>query len=361
MRILLVYPAGAGPVDGIRDYASRSLEQLRIEGEDAALLRPKRGLRLGPALVAALRPRDDVALILQYNPFTWGRWGVAPSLVLAVGLVRVVRPRTRVLIVIHEGYVPMHGLRLSLLGLLQRLQLRVLLAIVHGALATTGRLTVELTRGWPHRRVDHLPVSSNLPDERGSRSSARAEAGYQDQLVVASFTTGHETHLHGHIARAAEAVAQSSPQPVVLLLLGSNNVPPAAIRGVNRTVAPGFLDARTLARALSTVDVFLAPFADGATTRRTTLMAAMQHGVATVTTLSASTETVLRNGRALAFAAPDDRDRFAAQAVRVATDAPARDEYARAGRALYDRQFSWPIVCARLRQAIATTWESSGR
>jgi glycosyltransferase involved in cell wall biosynthesis len=353
MKLLFVYPEPAARVDGIRDYAARAVEQLRVEGEDAALLHPDRGPRLGPTIVSAVGRRDHVAILVQYNPFAWGRWGFAPFLVVALALLRAARPRARVLLVVHEGYVPIRGWRSLLMGGWQRMQLRILLSLAHGAVATTGRLTAELSRAWPRRRVDHLPVGSNLPDERDSRAHGRELSGYTGQLVIASFSAGHETHLPTHVAGAAEAVARATDEPVVLLQLGSNNPSPSDVLAVSRQVAPGYLEDAELARALATADIFLAPFSDGATTRRTTLMAALQHGIATVTTVSDSTESVLREDGTLALAAVDDIDGFAAQAVRVATDRSAREQHAHNGRALYEHCFSWPIVCAGLRSTIA--------
>lgn len=354
MKILLVYPESADAVDGIRDYAVNMVAQLREEGDEAGLLRPKRGVALAVSLIRALPKRDPMALIVQYNPFSWGQWGVAPILVLALSMVRLRRRNVRVILMIHEGYVPMRNARWRLMGLWQRAQLRVLLSLAHGALATTGRLASELSRAWPRRRVGHLPVGSNVPDERALRKRARTTAP-DGALVIATFTSGHETHLHAFVLRAAEAIARTAPEPIVLLLLGSNNLPPHQLESVARTVAPGYLEGAALARMLSSADVFLAPFADGATTRRTTLMAAIQHEIATITTVSDATETVLKSGGALALAAADDVEQFVAQAVRIANDASLRKQRARAGRALYERHFAWPVVCAGLRAEITAS------
>jgi glycosyltransferase involved in cell wall biosynthesis len=87
-------------------------------------------------------------------------------------------------------------------------------------------------------------------------------------------------------------------------------------------------------------------------------MAALQHGLAIVTTTSDRTDQILVEGGALAFAAADDADGFAAEAVRVGVDPRVREQHALASRALFDRYFSWPIVCAGLRVAIAAAFAS---
>ena len=229
--------------------------------------------------------------------------------------------------------------------------------ISHGAVATTGYLKDELSRGWPRRAISHVPVGSNLPDERASREPARATAGFDGRLVIATFGTGHESHMHALVARAAEAVATSLPEPVILLLLGSGNQAPFEVPAIERSVSPGYLEAQALAQAMSTADIFLGPFSDGATTHRTTLMAALQHGVAAVCTASARTEPMLMGG-ALLLAPPDDPAGFAAQALKLGRDRRLRERYGGEGRALYDRCFSWSAVCAGLRVAVDATFDA---
>lgn len=352
-KLILLHPANADRSDAIRDYAVHVVRQLQSEGRDATLLRPRLGRGLGADVVNALPRRGRVALLVQYNPFSWGRWGVAPHLVWALILVRLRRPKVRVVLTIHEAYVPMKNLRWLLMGAWQRVQVRALLAVAHGAVATAGYLAAELSRGWPRCSISHVPVGSNLPDERSSREAARRAAGYEGQLVIATFSGGHPSHLHALVSTAVEAAAGASPNPVVLLLLGSGDVPPAVRSSVERVDIPGYLDESVLAQALSAADLFLAPYEDGATTHRTTLMAALQHGVAVVTTVTRRTELVLREDQAMPFAAPDDSDGFAAKAVNMAMDSRRREQQAAACRRLYERHFAWPVICAGLWEAAA--------
>jgi glycosyltransferase involved in cell wall biosynthesis len=332
-------------------------EQLRADGEDAILVRPPQGWRAARAIVRVLPRQVRSALVIQYNPFSWGRWGFTPQLVVTIGLVRLLRPRACVMLMVHEAYVPMRDLRWRVMGTWQRLQIRALLALAHDVCASTGLLEEELARGWPSRRVEHLPVGSNLPDGRSARDDSRQAWGCAGRLVVATFTGGHETHLHEWVLRSAVAIAQAVPRPVILLVLGRNGLTATELPGVERTIAPGYLDEGALAGALAAVDVFLAPFLEGATTRRTTLMAAMQHALAIVTTASSITEPELCEGGALTFAAVNDPAAFTAQAIRLASDEQLRERHAMAARALYERRFAWPVLAARLRRACGVDQE----
>jgi glycosyltransferase involved in cell wall biosynthesis len=351
-RIVLAYPAHDRPVDGIRDYAEHLVAQL---GDDATLLRPPRGMRLAGSLLRALPRGAPAVLIVQYNPFAWGRWGIAPSLPLSLGFVRLVRPRTRVVAAFHEAWVPIRDVRSALIGGWQRAQVRALLSLCHRSFAMTEDLARVLSRVWPRRTVGHVPVGSNLPDRRSQREETRVSAGYADHLVLATFANGHETHLGQHVVRATAAVVAASDRPVALLLLGSGNhlsgsLPPDAL-----VLAPGFLEADRLAEALSGADLFLAPFLDGASTRRTTLMASFQHALPTLTTVTARTDRVLRDADAVDATPADDIDAFVARAVALSVSASDRARLARGGRGLFEREFSWPAICGKLRDLLATT------
>ena len=90
-------------MDGIRDYTARVADELHADGCEAEMLQPPLGRGLPASLLRALPKGERTALVVQYNPFSWGRRGVAPALVLALAIIRWRRPRVRVLLVIHEG------------------------------------------------------------------------------------------------------------------------------------------------------------------------------------------------------------------------------------------------------------------
>ena len=103
------------------------------------------------------------------------------------------------------------------------------------------------------------------------------------------------------------------------------------------------------------MDVHLLAIArEGVSTRRTTLMAGLEHGVATVGTLGEATDEVLRrdHGRALLLAPADDHDAFGAAVADLAADAERRRSIADGGRALFDREFTWERITERVFQAL---------
>src|SRR4051794_10542119 len=167
---LLVAGARAGPVDAIAAYNALLAEALRDAGisAQAVSLAPPGGsshtgfMSLSPRLQAA-----DV-VVLQYNPYGFGRRGLSPSLVSDIRRLQRRTRRPKLILMCHERYVPLRGWKWTAIGLLQRLQLAALLRSADAVVVSTGvwRDSLEALGNKP---VIHVPVGSNLPDRRYNR------------------------------------------------------------------------------------------------------------------------------------------------------------------------------------------------
>ena len=104
--------------------------------------------------------------------------------------------------------------------------------------------------------------------------------------------------------------------------------------------APGELPLDAVAAHLRACDVVVQPYPDGATTRRTTLMAALANGVPTVTTAGGHSEPFWATTDAVAVAPAGNADRIAAAAFGLLDDPDARRTLGTRGRELYDREFA---------------------
>jgi glycosyltransferase involved in cell wall biosynthesis len=354
LRIALLYRDGGEQVDGIRDHTRRLAEALR--GTGAADVRMELGVR--PGFTAALRPDDDV-LLVQYNPFSYARWGFAPW--LPVELLRA-RRRRRVALMVHEPYVPMRNLRWSLMGAWQRLQLWLLWLSAGVVLASIEPWTALLARWRPRRPVHHLPVGSNLPDRRARREEARGRLGIAaDEVVLATLGSRSPAWLGGPVLAAATAVAAAG-RPASALLLGADAPDVDGLADVLRVRRPGWLSDEDLAAALAAADLFLLPLADGVSTRRTTLMAALQHAVPVIATHGPLTDrTLVEAGDALRLVPVARVDLFAEAARALAEEPAARLRVGRAGRSLYERAFSWERTAMRLVHALSPAAEAPSR
>ena len=83
-------------------------------------------MRLRPRNIDHAELGHADAVLVQYNPFSYGRWGFAPWLVALTWALRLRRREPRIALMVHEPYVPMITWRSTVMGLWQRAQLRLL-------------------------------------------------------------------------------------------------------------------------------------------------------------------------------------------------------------------------------------------
>lgn len=328
-------------------------------------------LRLVHALVESGHPARYVAgdlsavrragtrptwILLQYMPFSYGRWGVAPVLVRdAIAVKRTTGAMLGVMI--HEAWVPMNDWRTRLIGAYQRVQLRSLLLVADAIIVTTE----SLGRNFGGRAV-HLAVGSNITPNAMTRVTARSKLGIGDELVVALFGTGSPHRALEHAEEAITALAAERGAGTVRVLNLGAGAARLRVPCEVRVNAPGALPAEDVSLHLRASDLLLMTFADGVSTRRTTLMAGLAHGLPVIGLHGISTdEVLLMHPEALMLTPVGDCGAFV-QAVLDITANPERLEVAgRAARQLYANQFDWPVAAHRLMKAFGQDPEPSSR
>lgn len=337
-RIDVLYPHPISQVgDGVRDHGEQFVTALNDGGYVARH--------------AEWAAPDAELIVLQYSPFAWGRYGLAPSLPFRVAALRRRHPRPRIAVMVHEPFLVDGRQRDRLLGLAQREQLRLLCALVDVVLVSIEPWQRLLDR-WKHARpVSHLPVGSNLPDERAERDSARQALGLaEDDVVLAAFDSPHPGRSRALAQTAARAAADAGASR--LLLLGAEALPP--LDGQLPTIVPGALSAKQLARHIAAADIFIAPFVDGVSTRRTTMVAALQHGLPVVGTIGHLTDPALLGpGLGLSLAPLDRPDVFGSSVALLVHSADGRAVASREARALFEQRFAWPVLVDILSGALA--------
>jgi glycosyltransferase involved in cell wall biosynthesis len=339
-RLIVLAAAPSEKADGIYEYTRRLVATL---GDRADVQ------------VSCQNPRESSAdgnhgatILLQYNPFNFGRWGFAPWLPIKLWRLKRSKARPKIALMVHEMYYPISDWKSALMGGWQRVQffaVRVLSDVVFTSVSPWAK---ALQSHRPRRPAHHLPVGSNLPDMRHARRAERARLGIgEDAIVLAAFGTGHPSRMLDYVADAADSVA-SEGRETVLLNLGFNT-PEVSVDRAVRVLAPGHLEDEAISRHLAAADVYLAPFTDGVSTRRTTLMAALQHGLAIVGTDGHNTDEMLRElPGAMRLTPVADRVAFSRSVRDLASDPDARAELGERARTLYEEQFDWSVVCDRL-------------
>ena len=286
------------------------------------------------------------ALLIQYNPFSYGRWGVAPSLVVRLAAARLRRPRVRVFLVVHEPYVAIAGVKTILMAAWHRVQLFALTCLVHSVVVPSSDAARRIG-SFPHPPVV-VPVGSNLPDRQDRRDEARGslEVGPGDVVIVV-FGASAAGRSMAHVAAGLRAAVERAPS-VSLLVLGTGHELPSVVDGV-AVHRPGALPADDVARLMAAGDLFLSAYDDGVSTRRGALMAALQHGLAVVGTTAGRSDAVLVASRGLQLVPVGDTGAFAEAVGRLAADEAERRDRGNAARELYFACFDWDVIVEQLR------------
>lgn len=287
--------------------------------------------------------------LLQYNPFSYGRWGLNLHLPRVMRWIKRRRPDMKFALMVHEPFVPIINAKFAVMATWQRWQLRHL-GLSADIIFFSIDPWVQRFRSWfPGKPVLHLPVSSNIPHVPCSRQEARARLGIADETIVLGlFGTAHTARLLERARSAAQAVRQSGRDLRVLYIGPHGSAVCAALESVS-VITDGALPADEVSRRFAAMDVYLVPLIDGVSTRRTSLMTALQHGVATVGTRGPLTDDMLarQDGRAFLLADVGAPAGFNAHVMRLVDDVPFRERVARDGQRLYHSEFTWPRIAGR--------------
>ncbi len=372
MKVHVIAPALPPALDGIGDHSARLAAGLAGAGHAVTLLAPSgpadpvAGVRVMPAFDPAQRRsvRGLVApaaadrpdwLVLQYNPFSYGRWGLNLSLPRAVAAIRRRSPGTRFALFAHEQFVPVHDWKHAVMTTWQRWQFRRLGRAADVIFSSIDLWAVGNRRRFPNVPVVHLPVGSNLPRVAISRAEARSRLGLAEgDAVLGVFGRTHNSRLMAPLTHAIAAARAAGHRPVLLYLGPDVAAFAAAAAAGTRVIADGAMPAEELSRRLAAVDVFLSPFEDGVSTRRGSFLAALQHGLPTAGTLGAYSDPVFRQtaGRAALLGDAGDDHCLDANTVRLLGDAGLRGSVGAAAAELFERAFAWPVLVRRMTDAL---------
>jgi glycosyltransferase involved in cell wall biosynthesis len=362
------YPPNSG---GVGHYTAQLASALRERGADVHVWCPAIDESAGgtgnhlhalPDVFAAKSEaalddaltRSGGRLLLQYVPNALGRRGANLPFCRWMGRMR--RRGHDVRVMFHEPYfyfTLQHPLR-NALAIAQRAMAVALLRASPVAYLSTETWVRYLRPLAPAGvRFVPLPIPSTLPRtaDAGVAARWRARAGAADGLIGHFGTYGRD--IATELEPALIAVMTREPRAHALLA-GRNSGDFAlalALRHAtlaSRVHATGALDGADAAGALAACDVLLQPYPDGVTTRRTSVMAGLALGVATVTTAGELTEPVWRESQG-AVLAPAGKPAALCDAVSaLLRDGPARRAQAARGRQAYDERFAIEHAVAAL-------------
>jgi glycosyltransferase involved in cell wall biosynthesis len=239
-----------------------------------------------------------------------------------------------------------------------------LLAAAHAVISANEEVSGMVRRrapGWLAARLREIPIGSNIaPAPAGDRAEILARLSLPaDALLIAHFGLVYPGKGLETLLDALRQVRRRHPR-AHLVIVGDTRDEDRQYRASLQTrverlglrpavVWTGRMAEAEASRVLTAADLFVAPFDDGASIRRGSLMAAIAHGRPVVSTNPARPSAWLRDGEGLALVATCDAPALA-QRMTALLDAPAeRARLGAAARTLAAR-FAWPDIAARTRE-----------
>lgn len=356
------YPPEAG---GVGDYTALLARAIVDAGGDAAVWCPgprtaaDDGVevcalpdRFGPAarraLEEAVRARPGT-MLLQYVPNALGARGA--NLAFCRWLRRFGRSAD-VRVMFHEPYFYFgwHPGRNGL-ALAQRLMAYHLLRSASIAFLSTDTWQRYLDPYAPAGLTFvTLPIPATIPAIADSTAIAawrtRLAGSAAAPLVVHFGTFGD--HLATQLRAAIPHLLSAHPAVRVVCAGRGSDAFAASVSYGDRVVATGALEPGDIAAVLRACDLAIQPYPDGVTTRRTTVMAGLANGVATLTTDGVLTERVWHETRAVALVPAGQPQALAARAAALLDDPIARARLGQTAARTYRAHFSLDRTLERL-------------
>ena len=366
------YPPAPG---GVSDYTAAVAAGLAAAGDTVDVWCPGApGLARDPAGVRVHRSRgcwsaDDIRafdedidatpgprrLVIQWVPHAFGQRS------MNLGFCRWVASRARrgdqVDLMVHEPFLAF-GLREGRLNAVAAVHRVMTMRLLKAARRVWVSVPVwaRLLKPWSLGRDTTfcwLPVPSTLrvdDDEQGIEAT-RARVRDGATRVVGHFGT-YDRPTSDELDRLVPGLARANSR-VLLLGRGGDVFRSRLVERhpaiADRVLATGGLPADELSRHLRACDLLVQPYIDGASTRRTTLMAALAHGIPVVTTLGHLSEPFWTGSKAIAAVPAGDHAAMSRAVAELVAHRHLRHRIGVEARALYDSRFSLPHVISALR------------
>ena len=316
---------------------------------------PRTLQRLGPQLAQA----GDGTLLIQYEPQALGWKGM--NMAFCAWLSRL-RRQHRTIVMFHEVMFPLERrqpLKDNLRGLINR-SMASMAARAADHIFVSTPLWAEVLRQQVgvSLKADWLPIPSTIPiiSDKNKVIAIRHRFAPDGGVIVGHFSTYPEA-TRWMLTAVIQRILIANPQ-LVFILLGTFSAEFRATLGalgsslLARIHATGTLPADDLSSYLVASDLMLQPYPDGASARRTTLIAALAHSRPILTSIGPATEGWWADSGAVALTRSDAAE-FERGVHCILADPLKRLRLGEAGAALYRTRFSLDGTVRTLRAACA--------
>lgn len=364
------YPPQIG---GVADFSRTVASALSSAGEvvhvwspapadgsdDAVVVHPLEGGyrvtalgELDRALDAHPAPRR---LFVQWVPHGYGYKSLNVPFCLWVR--RRARQGDIVDLMVHEPYLPFDARRVrqNVGAAVHRGMLKMLVGAATRVWVSTPSFLPAVRRLGPRRILDYwwLPIPSPVAPVQDAAAVASRRADFGPGRPLVGFFGTANPLVSRLLGEVLEGIRVRRPDAgFVLLGTGTDTFAEALIRSrpalAPSIIASGTQSAREASLLMQCCDLFVQPYPDGASTRRTTLMALLQHGRPVVTNVGSRTESFWPESGSVRLVPEADASALA-DAVASLMDNPAeRARLAEQARSIYRSRFDVTRTLAAL-------------
>ena len=305
------------------------------------------------------RIKPEVILV-HFVPQLYGWNGAKPM--LAILLFALKRSGYTIVTIAHEFSSPLGpSPKLMLWASAHQLLLRFIVRASRGIVVTNKLYLDILKRQFPRRSSDFhcIPVGCALPViamSEDQKQQLREQLAIGDgELVVSTFGSAVESiaapleNLFDWFLRDGWAAR--------FLIIGKSG---EALRRklsrhsaiAERMIVTGPVSNEGVSNYLSISDLYVIFYADGASTRRTSLMVGLAHGVPTISNTGILTDSLLASSGALYLMNGTMKDYEAEMLRQLCANSGERKRLGEKARAFFDENFSWERIGTQYRRVI---------
>jgi glycosyltransferase involved in cell wall biosynthesis len=306
-------------------------------------------------------------VLIQYTPYLYSRkpWDIPVMLPLWISSLKN-KLQCPILLDTHELHYPL-GFTLDriFVGLPQFALFQALVFApdhVFFSYEVPSRLYAR-TYPWRKDRFSWLPVGASIDSTHINNQNLLQKLGIEEKhRILLQFGSSHPARLFSHTFGALDAASRHfGPDLLRLIFVGidEKSVEAQLAENGRQDLKPfvqalGYLPNQQVSTLLRRSDVILAPFIDGISTRRSSVMAALSHGCPVVTTKNFHTDPSVHWEEFCAVAEATDSTRFAMLTVELLKDHKRAKKLGAAAKQKYDQFFSWPLIAQTIVSRIQT-------
>ena len=299
---------------------------------------------------------SDHRILWQYVPHMFGRGGVNLSLPRVLAQLR--RQGRRQILLAHEIAAPFSPWpHRFIYAAAHRWQWNRITRSIDGVGISTETWLEHQKQRHPASagKFRLTPSPSNIPHRRAVNAEIEAwktSVGLEAAgLVLTYFGTISASKRFGWVTEAFERCLETR-KDLSLVVIGDKPRTGLDREFGSRLKALGYLHPSDADLALQSSHMVLLPFLDGASERRTSLMAGLQHGCPVLTTAGAATGPSLRQAGFLARVDASNREGFAQACVDLIGDPARRVALGQAAERAYIERYDWSRVTETLSEML---------